>query len=152
MSGKRSGLFALLILAVILAACVRSPDVPRVDVTPVPTNASEAITPDTDGIAAMPTPTLEGESAEESGTADEADPRQPEGDIEAFWNDFDWNDLRPNEQELWGVLGWDEASWQEETDPPASEEMTWEELTDEERDAAEQLGYDQATWDTTAPE
>lgn len=151
MSGKRSGLFALLILVLLLAACVRSPDVPVVSITPVPTNASEAITPDTDGIAAMPTPTLEEASADESEMVDETDPRQPDGDVETFWNDFDWDELQPTEQELWGVLGWDEESWLEETDPPASEEKTWDELTDEERDAAEQLGYDEEIWDATAP-
>lgn len=76
--------------------------------------------------------------------------RQPvEGDnLEAFWDEFDWTDLTPAEQALWGLLGWDEASWQGETDEPASESKDWSELTNEERSAAEQLGYDETYWDS----
>ncbi|GEM_PF-2993487 len=78
--------------------------------------------------------------------------RTPEGDLEEFWNSFDWADLSAAEQEAWGVLGWDATSWDEETNIPASEEATWEELTPEEQAAVEQLGYTQETWDATAPE
>ena len=76
--------------------------------------------------------------------------RQPVegGDLEAFWDGFDWTDLTPAEQALWGLLGWDEASWQGEADEPASESKAWSELTNEERSAAEQLGYDETYWDS----
>ena len=69
-------------------------------------------------------------------------------DLEAFWDEFDWTDLTPAEQALWGVLGWDEASWQGEADEPASESKDWSELTDEERSAAGKLGYDETYWDS----
>lgn len=86
-----------------------------------------------------------------SSTPDEQDTseiRQPvEGeDLGAFWYEFDWTDLTPAEQTLWGVLGWDEASWQGEADEPASDSKDWSELTDKERSAAEQLGYDEKYW------
>ena len=79
---------------------------------------------------------------------DESEVRQPaEGeDLEAFWDEFDWTDLTPAEQALWGLLGWDEASWQGEADEPASESKAWSELTNEQRSAAEQLGYDETYW------
>jgi hypothetical protein len=75
--------------------------------------------------------------------------RQPEAgeDLEAFWDAFDWSDLTSAEQELWGTLGWDEASWQGEADEPASESKDWSELSASEQQAAEQLGYDPAYWD-----
>ena len=76
--------------------------------------------------------------------------RQPdEGEaLESFWDAFDWTDLTPAEQALWGVLGWDEASWQGEAAEPTSESKDWSELTYEERSAAEQLGYNQPYWDS----
>jgi LysM repeat protein len=75
--------------------------------------------------------------------------RKPEGDVEEFWNLFDWTDLTQAEQALWEKLGWNEASWQEEAEAPASESKLWNELTDEERATAEQLGYDKQSWDAT---
>jgi len=79
-----------------------------------------------------------------------SDVRRPQAgdDLEAFWDAFDWSDLTAAEQELWGVLGWDEASWQGEADEPASESKDWSELNTEEQRAAEQLGYDQDYWDS----
>jgi hypothetical protein len=73
--------------------------------------------------------------------------RTPEGDIDAFWDSFDWADLTNAEQAAWGVLGWDETSWDEEVNVPASEEADWADLTADEQAAAEDLGYDQAIWD-----
>jgi hypothetical protein len=75
--------------------------------------------------------------------------RQPDAgeELEAFWDAFDWSELNTTEQELWGVLGWDEASWQGEAEEPASESKDWSELNAAEQRAAEQLGYDQAYWD-----
>jgi hypothetical protein len=78
--------------------------------------------------------------------------RVPEGDIEEFWDGFDWADLTPAEQEAWNTLGWDAESWDEETNIPASAEATWDELTEEEQEAAESLGYDQENWDAAAPD
>jgi hypothetical protein len=84
-----------------------------------------------------------------TGQPDTPEVRRPASgeDLEAFWDAFDWSELTPTEQELWGVLGWDEASWQGEADEPASEEMDWSELSADQQRAAEQLGYDQAYWD-----
>lgn len=73
--------------------------------------------------------------------------RQPEGNVETFWNDIEWSEMTTAEQALWQTLGWQAASWQGEAEKPASEEKDWQDLTDEERAAATQLGYDQAVWD-----
>ena len=53
------------------------------------------------------------------------------------------------EQEAWKKLGWDKASWDEETNIPASEKKKWKELSDGECAAAGQLGYDEKSWDAT---
>lgn len=74
--------------------------------------------------------------------------RQPEGDVNGFWEQFDWTDLTAAEQAAWGALGWDKASWQGEAEAPASEAKAWGELTDSEREAAERLGYYQEYWDS----
>ena len=90
--------------------------------------------------------TVDEAGSEEETMVDQTLVRQPEGDIEAFWDEFDWTDLTEAEQALWGQLGWDEASWQEETEAPASKGALWSELTDEERTTAEQLGYNEQLW------
>ena len=64
-----------------------------------------------------------------------------------FWEEVDWEGMTPAEQWLWKVLGWTEASWNEEEKPPASEDKYWKQLTVEERFAAERLGYTKASWD-----
>jgi hypothetical protein len=78
----------------------------------------------------------------------DTDIRQPgnDEDVDAFWDQFNWDELTTAEQDLWGILGWDEASWQGEADEPASESKAWSELSNDELDAAGQLGYDEASW------
>lgn len=76
-----------------------------------------------------------------------ADIRQVTGDPNEFWDEFDWADLSSAEQELWGKLGWNAASWDEETDPPEADDAYWEDLSPEARTALEKLGYTQASWD-----
>jgi hypothetical protein len=44
-------------------------------------------------------------------------------------------------------LGWDEESWEEETDAPESDEQYWEDLNSLLQEAAEKLGYTQELWD-----
>jgi hypothetical protein len=63
------------------------------------------------------------------------------------WDDLSWTDMNDIEQALWVNLGWDEASWEEESQAPDSNEKYWEELTQNERDAATKLGYNQSSWD-----
>jgi hypothetical protein len=74
--------------------------------------------------------------------------RQPDGNPETFWNKFSWSELSPEEQELWGKLGWKKESWDEKASPPSTEDMDWSELSSEERKAAEQLGYSRFYWDS----
>lgn len=85
----------------------------------------------------------------DSGTSpDTSAVRQPEGDVNSFWDQYDWADLTADEQALWETLGWDEASWQGETEAPDSENNAWSDLTDAQRAALEQLGYDEQYWDS----
>jgi len=84
----------------------------------------------------------------QSGKTDEASTvRVPPGDPTEFWDEMGWTDMTKAEQALWGVLGWTEASWNEEEKPPASEDKYWNQLSDEEREAAEKLGYTKELWD-----
>lgn len=73
--------------------------------------------------------------------------RQVSGNPAEIWDDLSWSDMNSAEQALWAALGWDESSWEEETDPPASDDQYWEDLSEAERAAVEQLGYTQALWD-----
>ena len=59
------------------------------------------------------------------------------------WDDLSWTDMNNDEQALWATLGWNEASWEEDSDAPDSNEKYWEDLTENERDAATKLGYNQ---------
>lgn len=73
--------------------------------------------------------------------------REVEGEPSDVWDDLSWEDMNSSEQKLWSILGWDEDSWEEETDPPESDDTYWEDLTAKQREAAEQLGYTQESWD-----
>ncbi|MGI0485243.1 hypothetical protein ACN4EK_07380 [Pantanalinema rosaneae CENA516] len=73
--------------------------------------------------------------------------RDVKGDPSTAWDDLSWVDMNSAEQALWAALGWDEASWEEETDAPDSDDRYWEDLTSDEQKAATQLGYTQSLWD-----
>jgi len=89
-------------------------------------------------------PTAESATETEGG---EDGVRTPEEDVAAFWRDLDWSELTVTERELWGMLGWDRASWNGLAAEPASARASWSELNDVERATARRLGYDQGTWD-----
>jgi hypothetical protein len=76
--------------------------------------------------------------------------RVPTGDC--FWSEFDWDDLRPSEQNAWAVLGWNRQRWNSVSisSAPASESKDWDELTRGERGALTDLGFTQETWDVGA--
>ena len=80
-------------------------------------------------------------------TSGKLDPSTVRTDDLNFWEECSWTDLTPAEQELWKVLGWDEASWEGEAKQPASEDKYWNALSAEEKAAATALGYTQKTWD-----
>jgi len=67
--------------------------------------------------------------------------------ILSLWDEAGWSELTPAEQELWQILGWDEASWEGEAAQPASEDKYWFGLSEEERAAAGKLGYTKESWD-----
>jgi len=75
--------------------------------------------------------------------------RVPPGDPTEFWDAQGWEDMTKAEQALWGVLGWTEEAWNEEEQPPASEDKYWTQLRDAERDAAAKLGYTKDSWDNS---
>ena len=80
-------------------------------------------------------------------TSGKLDPTTVRTDDLNFWEECAWTDMTPAEQDLWKVLGWDEASWEGEAKQPASEDKYWKALSAEEQSAATALGYTQATWD-----
>lgn len=75
------------------------------------------------------------------------DVRKPTGNIEKFWNNLNWNDLSVDEQNLWGILGWNAGLWNSDSKVPVSDNKSWNDLSDEERSAATYLGYNQKLWD-----
>jgi hypothetical protein len=76
-----------------------------------------------------------------------SDVRKPTGDVDEFWDEFDWDDLSPGEQELFGVLGWDQEGWDDDGEVPA-DDKDWEELSPKEQAALTALGYDEEYWDS----
>lgn len=73
--------------------------------------------------------------------------REVKGNPVEFWSEFSWTDLSKTEQKYFSVLGWDEASWEEETDEPSSSDKYWKELTSDEQAAATILGFTSELWD-----
>lgn len=90
----------LLILALVLVAC------------------GQATAPASEPTEAPPAATTESAGDEEDEEVSDDQIREPVGHVETFWNSFDWADLTTAEQEAWGVLGWDEESWDEEINIP----------------------------------
>jgi len=80
-------------------------------------------------------------------TTGKLDPNTVRTDDLSLWDEAGWTELTAAEQELWKVLGWDEASWEGEAKQPASEDKYWNGLSDAERAAATKLGYTKETWD-----
>ena len=62
------------------------------------------------------------------------------------WDALNWDTFSKEEKEAWGILGWNRASWEEETSAPPSDGKYWAHLTAAERLAAQALGYVQASW------
>lgn len=91
--------------------------------------------------------TLSGYSCFFGNIIDDDTVRQPTGNVEAFWNQFTWDELTTAEQSLWMILGWDEARWSGVASAPASEMKLWSQLSESERNAASDLGYSQQSWD-----
>ena len=69
----------------------------------------------------------------------------PKAGINSDWSNKEWGDLSTAQQAHWGVLGWNEASWNNDTGP-ASESKAWSALSEAERNAAAALGYDETKW------
>jgi hypothetical protein len=76
------------------------------------------------------------------------DVRIPEGDVDEFWDEFYWEDLSSEEQNLWSVLGWTKAEWDDDEGEVPSDDKDWEELSDNEQSALIVLGYDEEYWDS----
>jgi len=64
----------------------------------------------------------------------------------SIWENFYWEDLSRDEQQLWAILGWNEALWNA-NNPPPSANMEWDQLTLTQRNAAERLGFTPELWD-----
>lgn len=78
-------------------------------------------------------------------------PRRPHEDVDAFWRALDWDELRPAERHLFGLLGWSEASWSQDEPAPASARQAWTALSPNQQAAARHLGYDLLTWPRQTP-
>jgi len=73
--------------------------------------------------------------------------RKPKGDIDSFWDKFEWDELSPSEQTLFAILGWDQKTWDGDDDVPSSDKE-WEELSTRQQAALISLGYDEEYWDS----
>jgi hypothetical protein len=75
------------------------------------------------------------------------DIRKPKGDIDDFWDEFDWDELSMGEQKAFVALGWDQEKWDDDGDIPAADK-DWDELTPKQQAALKALGYDETYWDS----
>ena len=64
-----------------------------------------------------------------------------------LYEDEWWRDLPPDIQQLYGVLGYNEALWDGGIEEAPSDDLYWSELSAEEQKAALILGYTQEIWD-----
>mmetsp|Transcript_26843 Transcript_26843/g.62752 ORF Transcript_26843/g.62752 Transcript_26843/m.62752 type:complete len:96 (-) Transcript_26843:205-492(-) len=62
------------------------------------------------------------------------------------YEDYDWDELPKDIQELCAILGYTKKLWDKDKEPEAMDE-DWADLTDEQKAAAEKLGYTETTWD-----
>ncbi|WRH67361.1 MAG: hypothetical protein RSE13_02780 [Planktothrix sp. GU0601_MAG3] len=44
--------------------------------------------------------------------------RKVSGNPGDTWDDLSWTDLNNDEQALWAALGWNQSSWEEDSDAP----------------------------------
>lgn len=75
------------------------------------------------------------------------DIRKPKGDIDDFWDEFDWDELSAEEQKAFVALGWSQEKWDDDGDISAADK-DWDELTPKQQAALKALGYDEAYWDS----
>jgi hypothetical protein len=64
------------------------------------------------------------------------------------WNDIEWRDMTPAEQQAWMALGWTGNTWGSD-DPalaPAAISKEWLDLSASEKQAAEALGFRRENW------
>jgi len=88
-------------------------------------------------------------------TQDEAQGATQLGWDEATWDCFidhygsyDWSELVENNiSDAYEALGWNESSWNGDSEYPPSEAKWWDQLSDEEQSAANQVCYFLDNWD-----
>jgi hypothetical protein len=78
--------------------------------------------------------------------------RMPTENVNAFWDDQDWGDMRKAEQELWSFVGYTEAVWMGDEKNPPEEDMYWKQISPEKQEALGKLGYTKSFWNDGDPE
>lgn len=64
------------------------------------------------------------------------------------YGSYDWAELVDLEMDGYAsTLGWSQANWDGEDDPPLSDGKKWDDLTDEEKTAADRFCYFYESWD-----
>merc|ERR1712181_196436 len=71
---------------------------------------------------------------------------QPELVTSDPWRRYDWNDMPPQYQNAWSVLGYNQLRWDTDQEPPALS-VDWCELTPAQQEAANALGFSPSMWD-----
>jgi hypothetical protein len=75
------------------------------------------------------------------------DVRKPTGDVDEFWDEFDWDDLSEVEQKLWAIVGWDQETWDDDEGEVPADDKDWDDLSERHQDALTNLGYSAKYWD-----
>jgi hypothetical protein len=77
------------------------------------------------------------------------DDSQTYAEIFVSWEEYDWEELPPDVQAAYQVLGWSQTNWDEGL-TAYTDELLWEELSPVQRDAATYLGYSALLWNTSS--
>ena len=81
--------------------------------------------------------------------ADETAVRCPDHGVNALWDSIEtWDQMTKAEQDLWEVVGWNQANWEGDAKQPASEDKYFNQLKKKEKEAMKKLGYTKSRWDT----
>ena len=67
---------------------------------------------------------------------------------QSHYSGYSWSRMKDyNMDTYWMALGYNQANWDRDEDPPDTEEMDWDELTQAQQNAATKLCYFKGSWD-----
>ena len=60
--------------------------------------------------------------------------------VNAYWDNIDWDQLTKAEQELWGLLNYNEPNWMGDAKPPKEDDYYFNQLSKVQKEAIKKIG------------